>query len=113
MSKNWQYVDRIQCLHDKYEFKHRESVERFLADNCEVLSVVEQAPARISICFGKHVQQLTIDHDTDEMLYIRIITNLNVEEAQRRLDMLDYTWFLPLYSKLNGKLNLLLQYNYT
>lgn len=108
--ERWQHNDRIQCLHDKYEFKHRESVERFLAENQKVLLAVEEAPARISICFGEHIRQLRMEYDSDGLLYLVIVTDLDVEEAQRRLDALDDSWFLPLYPKLDGKLNLLLQY---
>lgn len=106
----WQYRDRVQCLHKMYEFRHPTLIEEFLSENQGLLPILEEAPSKIDMYFGERVRRLGLEYDPESMLYLVIGTDLDVNEAQRRLDDLDDRWLLGLVSKLNGKLNTLLEY---
>lgn len=110
LKKLWQHRDRIQCLHKIYEFKHPTRIEEFLSENQGLLTVLEEAPSKIDMYFGEHARRLGLEYDPESMIYLVIATDLDVIEAQRRMDALDDKWFIGLCSRMNGKLNTLLEY---
>jgi hypothetical protein len=87
-------------------FQMTESVENFLKGReVEVIEVLLQAKKRIDEIFPADSQLiLTTDSREEEVsgkLYLNIKTNLSVDEAIDKLDLLDDTWIIYNIDKLD------------
>ena len=105
-SKYW-----ISPIEEKFEFRDRENVTRFLKENDFLISLIVEGYEKIQTEFGQKCRLILAlvkdsESDHDEELFILVRATLSVQEASKCLERLDEKWWLKASRNAQCKLNI-------
>jgi hypothetical protein len=108
--------EQTQRLDSLYRIKNRIEVFDFIQKTPALSNLLVEAYRKIEEYFGKNTQvSLDVFNDPEEpefrMLNALITTNRTAKEARRILDRFDTEWWLEMYPRSQGYINVSLSYS--
>ena len=100
----------LRSLEQLYTFRRSEEVSAFLRSNLFLAPLLMEAHDKITHYFGSS-QEVVLEVVTDPeairlvKMFGYILTNLEPQEAGKRLQQFDREWFLSQISRAKGLLN--------
>ena len=102
-------VDRIKTLEQLYTFTRPEQVAHYLQTYPLLVPTLLEAHERLLRLFGPVQVRLEVVKEPEApgytTLFGYIVTSLAPDEAGKRLQQFDRSWFLQQMSRLQGRLN--------
>jgi hypothetical protein len=102
-------LEQINVLAREYEIRNPSEVALFLRENKFLLDLLEEIPEQVRKVFGKK-QNLKLEFFLDpedstwHRLFVRIPTNLEIEEAHKFFDCFKEKWWFDNEDRSNSKI---------
>lgn len=92
-----QIENELELLSVYYEYRKKREIVNFLINRQSILNLIREAPLQIQKHFGSDMKlaiEIIYDPEIEDfkILFIYIKTNLDVDEALKRLDKIDEEW---------------------